>query len=309
MLEKRYTLKMDYNSLAFRFRELRKKKMNNMSQEDLMAELLDNGYKSINRGKYGRCENGDVDELKNLKLGFLDALCDLYGIDIGHLFGLYDESSQTLHDICDYTGLNEQAIENLHAEISFKDKFDACRVLPNYINSLVCDSLGDLFIRLTYSYERLKVLNKDANQFLNKVLPYQSSCDYRDDYYKKVSDELQIDFVEAMRDLALSIDQERTYYFATMHELQERLHSCLKSVLSEDDFMKTIDETYCVIDDLYGEFLWSGDELYRYFKDFDKFDKEHCAEWFKDHGVTTKTSTNEFYKLREQYFHKELENK
>lgn len=104
---------MEYNfyEIGQRISDIRKEK--EMTQSKLIKQLKDDYDFSIGRNKLSEIEtnNGKKPAFTFEFLYYFAKLCDC---DIGHLLGEYDEKKQEVHQICDYTGLNENNVNFLN---------------------------------------------------------------------------------------------------------------------------------------------------------------------------------------------------
>lgn len=104
---------MRYNEQMFRamgekIRAGRKSK--GWSQDDFL-ELLCYQYDCrIARKRLSGIENGHTGDFD---LTVLLAVCDIFGWDMGYLFGEYEEKTHENHMVCEATGLSEQAVEKV----------------------------------------------------------------------------------------------------------------------------------------------------------------------------------------------------
>lgn len=132
----KYT-EQDFRNIGDRIREARNSK--DWSQDDFIEKLAEHGC-TIARNRLSGIENGHPINIKDKETGeivgkkqyqlsfdFLLAVCEIFGWDMGHLFGEYEEKTQLNHLICKETGLTEKALEKVkdmyskNAETAFSD--------------------------------------------------------------------------------------------------------------------------------------------------------------------------------------------
>ncbi|MBR2782943.1 MAG: helix-turn-helix transcriptional regulator [Firmicutes bacterium] len=94
------------------------RKSKGWSQDDFL-EILCNQYECrIARNRLSLIESGhkrkETDHKRDdFSLKFLLAVCDIFGWDMGYLFGEYEEKTHENHMVCEATGLSEQAVEKV----------------------------------------------------------------------------------------------------------------------------------------------------------------------------------------------------
>lgn len=93
----------DQKKLGKRIRSAREG--NHLTQAQL-AEKIGAKRETVSAWEHGR-------QLPDLKK--ISALCQALEIDMGYLFGEYDSPSKDMICACEYTGLSEKAVKNLHA--------------------------------------------------------------------------------------------------------------------------------------------------------------------------------------------------
>ena len=142
--------KYDWVKIGSRIRDERFKL--NMSQRELIARMRNRDagmgraiLLDLEKGEYGKDERfttGILSDLENgvpvkgLAIRQLTAMCDIFNCDIGYLLCEYDEKTWGKHNIAEYTGLSEQAIDTIHTLQQNGDRF--IRILP-FINQLLSD--------------------------------------------------------------------------------------------------------------------------------------------------------------------------
>lgn len=101
------------------------------AMQDIGAGMRKDTLQNIENGKFG-----------DLRLEHVLALCELFHCDIGYLLCEYDSKTLAAEEITAYTGLSEQAINNLHAlsngDIQIKRASD--RYVISFINQLLSDT-------------------------------------------------------------------------------------------------------------------------------------------------------------------------
>lgn len=125
--------------LKKRLRELRKK--NNLTQNEL-AEILSSENGSISARTLNNYEdplNESVPDMKNLI-----KYCNYFKCDMDYLFGKLDNKTHDIDFICEYTGLNEIAIDLLHDSITDyqahkKNNEDFTKKFHQYVEKMSCN--------------------------------------------------------------------------------------------------------------------------------------------------------------------------
>ena len=179
-----------------KLKELRTK--NNLSQTDLAKKL------NVGQDKISRLEQGKTD----FDCSLLFDIATLFNVSADYLLGLTNaetelktDKDKALRISCDYTGLEEQAINKLHKLVDpelaepyinivdndfyfhFSDKNNK-KIINDFIAS-------DTFENIIYCASKLLLLNTDALHFLS--LFFQDH-DYLKAYYKTDSPEKGIEF-------------------------------------------------------------------------------------------------------------------
>ena len=100
----------DVQSIGNRIRELRENQ--GWTQEDLVEELKT--YERVERSTLAKWETGRQD----FKTKHIIALAEIFGVTSDYLLGLSSTPSTdpNIKAVCDYTGLDEAAVEFLHDE-------------------------------------------------------------------------------------------------------------------------------------------------------------------------------------------------
>ncbi len=80
-----------------------------ISQEKLISDLKDNHDFRISRNRLSAFENG----AEQCTMEFLIAFSKYFNCDIGYLLCEYDEKTINKHQICEYTGLSQKAVEKI----------------------------------------------------------------------------------------------------------------------------------------------------------------------------------------------------
>lgn len=126
----------NHTAIGARIRQCRKEA--GYSQKNLVSALQDidagikvDGLRNLEYGKFG-----------DLRLSQVLGLCEVLHCDIGYLLCEYDSKTLAADEITAYTGLSEQAINNLHAlsngDIQIKRASD--RYVISFINQLLSDT-------------------------------------------------------------------------------------------------------------------------------------------------------------------------
>lgn len=142
--------KYDWVKIGCRIRDERKKL--GLSQKELIYRMRNReagiGKETLiklENGVYGKDERftasilSDLENavpVKGLAIRQLTALCDIFDCDIGYILCEYEEKKVEKRDIVKYTGLSEQAVDNLHAVQANGDRL--IHILP-FINQLLSD--------------------------------------------------------------------------------------------------------------------------------------------------------------------------
>ena len=101
-------MEYDFRKMGDRIVNARKKERK-WSQDRFIEELNSRGV-AIGRNRLSKIENG---EQQYFDLGFMLAVCDIFGWDMGYLLGEYGETTRDKYFICEYTGLSEKALDPL----------------------------------------------------------------------------------------------------------------------------------------------------------------------------------------------------
>ena len=104
---------MEYSFSEIGERIRAERKINNLSQEDLIEKLKTEFNFAIARNTLSKIENGVE---KYFSLDFMLAVCRIFDWDMGFLLGEYEETTIDVHNISEYTGLSERSIRILHRE-------------------------------------------------------------------------------------------------------------------------------------------------------------------------------------------------
>lgn len=117
-------MKYDFDKIGKRLQKERKEQK--MSQDDLMERLKKEGV-YIGRNKLSAIENGKAD-ISGFDLNFLFKLCIIFNCDIGYLLCEYDTKHHVTADICENTGLSENAVEKIIKKRSSADEARAEKI-------------------------------------------------------------------------------------------------------------------------------------------------------------------------------------
>lgn len=105
-------MEYDFYEIGQRITDIRKEK--GMTQSELIKQLKDECGFSIGRNKLSEIETNNGKKKPAFSFEFLYNFAKLCDCDIGHLLGEYDEKKQEVHQICEYTGLNEYNVKFLN---------------------------------------------------------------------------------------------------------------------------------------------------------------------------------------------------
>ena len=101
----------------------RKKLVGILNHHEKAPAFALNSERELQEGTYRKWESGE----NPADVRWIPALCDVLGVDVGYLFGEYDEQTRTASDVSAITGLSEQALKTLQ---SMKLNY------PNYLRVL-----------------------------------------------------------------------------------------------------------------------------------------------------------------------------
>ena len=76
----------------------------------------------VGRNTLSGLETGKEIAWRNVSLELLLCLCDLFSCDLGYLMGMYPEHTINAKLAREYTGLTEQAVNNLHAIVGMSNR-------------------------------------------------------------------------------------------------------------------------------------------------------------------------------------------
>lgn len=152
-----------FNEIGERIRELRKAAR--MNQEQFIEKLNDYDVK-IARNRLSGIENG---VRESFSLDLLLAACEIFKCDMGYLLGEYSERNRDNHEICEYTGLSECAIETIK---ELKEKSDS-RAWSDLLSCIIADVdfpylLGVIESYITVPSETIRADFEGSTAFINK---------------------------------------------------------------------------------------------------------------------------------------------
>lgn len=196
------------------------------TQEDL-AKLL-----NVKRQIISYYENGTrVPNLEHLII-----IAEHYDTTTDYILGLSDVSTtnKDLQFICDYTGLNEYAVGELH-----KLK----KLSTNKLKALVSN------ISLLASGQRVQDAKLDL-EFINSFLssPYNAVFNHRDSYLYEYCKNLDnfIDLYDEIINFEIKENYDNSYLFQQFHTFENRIDEAKKKIridkyLITDDFAEALD--------------------------------------------------------------------
>ena len=187
---------MEYNirmiKLGEHIKEVREKKK--ITQKQLITALQDRSDgSSIGRNSLINWEKGRVDNMRS-HLKTLYAIGEILDIDINYFIGEQDHKSLDRRDVSLYTGLSDEAVENLH-KISKDSQSSqiisafftsphlqailaagmALEIVASIANNLIKEKNSDTFLLMFSEYdmnERKTELLKWITRFIDDVIGY-----------------------------------------------------------------------------------------------------------------------------------------
>lgn len=153
-------MEYDFAKIAERIRTRRKSL--GVSQNRFIEMLNDIGVR-ISRNRLSRIENDG--EQAEYTLDFLLGCCKLFDCDLGYLLGEYDESRESLHYICEHTGLTEKALQNILVLNEYNSRDWGLDLYNDFVGKddfidLVCAAID-----YTNKDEQIELVGKGASIF------------------------------------------------------------------------------------------------------------------------------------------------
>lgn len=137
---------MEYSlyKIGSRIADLRKEK--GMSQEKFIEKLNHDYGFAIGRNKLSKIENGgDIVLGVDISFEFLRCVASIFDCDIGYLIGEYQEKKLEVHQICEYTGLSEEVVAELHKKTEFKKEYPNYDSFLEYLNAFTIYGLPTIY--------------------------------------------------------------------------------------------------------------------------------------------------------------------
>jgi transcriptional regulator with XRE-family HTH domain len=186
--------KHDVQSIGNRIRELREKR--DWTQEDLIEELKK--YERVERSTLAKWETGRQD----FKTKHIIALAEIFGVTSDYLLGLSSTPSidPAIKSICDYTGLDEAAVEFLH----FEPDSTFLEIINRFIKSYEFWDILDELQRIQFLS---RMITEECEEITDEQFDTLKECiQFLDSYYtnnSKSKKELKR-FMEHKKELKLS---------------------------------------------------------------------------------------------------------
>ena len=186
--------KHDVQSIGNRIRELREKR--DWTQEDLIEELKK--YERVERSTLAKWETGRQD----FKTKHIIALAEIFGVTSDYLLGLSSTPSidPAIKSICDYTGLDEAAVEFLH----FEPDSTFLEIINRFIKSYEFWDILDELQRIQFLSS---IITNECNEKTDERFDTLKECiQFLDSYYVKntKSKNSLKQFMEYKKELKLS---------------------------------------------------------------------------------------------------------
>jgi transcriptional regulator with XRE-family HTH domain len=186
--------KHDVQSIGNRIRELREKR--DWTQEDLIEELKK--YERVERSTLAKWETGRQD----FKTKHIIALAEIFGVTSDYLLGLSSTPSidPAIKSICNYTGLDEAAVEFLH----FEPDSTFLEIINRFIKSYEFWDILDELQRIQFLS---RMITEECEEISDEQFDTLKECiQFLDSYYAKnpKSKNVLKRFTEHKKELKLS---------------------------------------------------------------------------------------------------------
>ena len=154
-------MRYKFDEIAKRIRDERKARK--LNQDSFIEKL---NYTSIGlrigRNRLTEIEKGNQSAFS---LDFLLACCEVFDWDMGHLLGEYDETRESLHYICEHTGLTEKALQNILVLNEHNSRNWELDLFNDFVGKDDFIDLVRAAINYTNKDERIELVDKGASIF------------------------------------------------------------------------------------------------------------------------------------------------